>query len=178
MVGENVKIKFKNLPGVRMVVGKLIPQPLPMKAAYWLKRNSESIINAFKEIDKERNALILKHARLEEEKIDELLNLMTPPLNDKDFKTYEDYVARREFCLLQTAAGNSMYIVEPEDEEFHSKHKELMEREIDVTINKIEIEDLMESNAKISIAELNTIEFMLTERKLVKVAGNIPTSLQ
>ena len=49
--------------------------------------------------------------------------------------------------------------------------KALMNKEIEVTIYKIEIEKL--SNVNLTQAEIRAIDFMLCEEKLIKVASQI-----
>jgi hypothetical protein len=127
MVGETIKVKYKQLEAIRSVITKLFNQPLPIDAQYWLKRNVISIETSTKPYEEERRKIIT-----------------TRGLKDKDAKTYT---------------------INPQDEKF----QELMEKEIDIIINKIEIKKL--TTAQLNQAEMQQIEFMLCEDKLIKTSS-------
>jgi hypothetical protein len=166
MVGETVKFKMGDLNQIFNAIGKLAKQPLQMKAAYWLKRNYESIVASCKELDKARNDLILEYGIPEDKHIEQLLSELPDTLTEEE-TAQQDLMKKR---LEELKAGNyqSQFFIPEDNQEFKKKLNDILETEVEVTVNKIEIEDMM--NAKITMGELHFIAFMLTEKSLIQVS--------
>lgn len=71
----------------------------------------------------------------------------------------------KQFGIQQIDSGE--YLMDLENKQL----KALMNKEVEVTIYKIEIEKL--SNVNLTQAEIRAIDFMLCEEKLIKVASQI-----
>jgi hypothetical protein len=83
----------------------------------------------------------------------------TQPLEEERFALI------KEIGIYQQ--DSDAYLIDPENERI----KELMNREINITINKIDVNKMTKAN--LTQAELHVIKFMLCEEQLIKVASQI-----
>ena len=83
----------------------------------------------------------------------------TKPLEDERISIIIQYGIKDQ--------DSDSYLIDPENEHI----KELMNRDINVTINKIDVNKMTKAN--LTQAELIVIKFMLCEEQLIKVSSQI-----
>lgn len=83
----------------------------------------------------------------------------TKPLEDERISVIMQYGIKDQ--------DSDSYLIDPENEHI----KELMNRDINVTINKIDVNKMTKAN--LTQAELIVIKFMLCEEQLIKVSSQI-----
>ena len=160
MVGETIKIPYAKIEGMRMAVQKLFRFTLPMEAAYWVRRNVESVAKASLPLDDERQAIILKYGEKNSVYLQRMIDALPPLRNDAEEKMFQEYTDQLEEIK---ATGMEDYHLDPENMEFRKEYDDLMKKEVEAVVNKIELKHF--ASVKLTVTEVGVLDFMICEDK-------------
>lgn len=164
MIGTSKKIKYGSVQSMNMIAGKMMRVALPVKAAYWLKRNIESIANACKNLDNERAELIKKYGMKESDYLKKLISEMPEEKDEQTQKSLEAYQKRIKE-IEKNGGSDEGYHIPNDNEEFKKLWEELLNRELEATINPINMKLL--EDVKLTVAEVSILDFMLEEESVI-----------
>jgi alpha-galactosidase/6-phospho-beta-glucosidase family protein len=170
MVGEMRKIKYGSVQSMNMIAGKMMRVALPVQAAYWLKRNIESIAQACKDLDGERAELIKKYGTKESEYLKKLIAEMPEEKNEQGNKDLESYEKRIKE-LESNKGADEGYRIPNDSEEFINLWEALLNREIEVMINPINLKLL--GDVKLTVSEVSVLDFMFVEDSMIVKPTNL-----
>ena len=163
-MGEIRKIKYGSVQSLNMIAGKMMRVALPVKAAYWLKRNIESIAHSCKDLDNQRTEMIKAYGIKESEYLKKLISEMPEEKDEQTQKSLEAYQKRIKEIELNGGADEG-YRIPSDDEEFKKLWEELLNKELEVNINPINLKLL--GDVKLTVSEVSVLDFMLEEDSMI-----------
>ena len=133
MVGENIKLKTKELLNAFMAMTRIGNVQMQPKSAYWLARNFKEIQKAYQDYTKNLAAMLMANGGSEDRATHVI---QVPPTVEIDGEDKPN----------------------PDLEKAQAAHEKLLESEVEITINIISLSGIL---GNISPADINAIEFMI-----------------